>query len=64
MCNWVLNPSGNPNSFVEVDLVQEHMNYWIKVSHRPSSKRNRGSLIKLLHSYFTKLMGPTQHGNG
>ncbi|PPQ87507.1 hypothetical protein CVT24_010731, partial [Panaeolus cyanescens] len=28
--NWLLNPSGKPNSFVEVDLVQEHMNYWIK----------------------------------
>ncbi|KAJ7573000.1 hypothetical protein C8J56DRAFT_1008478 [Mycena floridula] len=28
--NWILFPSGNPNSGVEVDLVQEHMNYWIK----------------------------------
>ncbi|KAH7906548.1 hypothetical protein BJ138DRAFT_1137935 [Hygrophoropsis aurantiaca] len=28
--NWLLNPSGKRNSFVEVDLVQEHMNYWIK----------------------------------
>ncbi|KAH7917112.1 hypothetical protein BV22DRAFT_983924, partial [Leucogyrophana mollusca] len=32
MNNWLLNPTGRPNSFVEVDLVQEHMNYWIKVS--------------------------------
>ncbi|KAJ7576490.1 hypothetical protein C8J56DRAFT_900002 [Mycena floridula] len=29
--NWLLCLSGNPNSFMEVDLVQEHMNYWIKV---------------------------------
>lgn len=29
--NWLLNPTGGPNSFVEVDLVQEHFNYWIKV---------------------------------
>ncbi|KAJ7599782.1 hypothetical protein C8J56DRAFT_999560 [Mycena floridula] len=28
--NWLLCPSGNPRSFVEVDLVQEHMNFWIK----------------------------------
>ncbi|KAF9562900.1 hypothetical protein CPC08DRAFT_633541 [Agrocybe pediades] len=30
--NWLLNPTGKPNSWVEVDLVQEHLNYWIKVS--------------------------------
>ncbi|KZP05647.1 hypothetical protein FIBSPDRAFT_703872, partial [Athelia psychrophila] len=29
--NWLLNPTGRPNSWVEVDLMQEHMNYWIKV---------------------------------
>ncbi|KAH7907965.1 hypothetical protein BJ138DRAFT_1013701 [Hygrophoropsis aurantiaca] len=28
--NWLLNPTGRPNSFVEVDLMQEHMNFWIK----------------------------------
>ncbi|KAE9387375.1 hypothetical protein BT96DRAFT_1080381 [Gymnopus androsaceus JB14] len=28
--NWLLNPSGHPNSWVEVDLAQEHMNFWIK----------------------------------
>jgi hypothetical protein len=29
--NWLVNPTGNPNSWVEVDLMQEHMNFWIKV---------------------------------
>ncbi|KAJ6601568.1 hypothetical protein B0H10DRAFT_2082155 [Mycena sp. CBHHK59/15] len=29
--NWLLNPTGKPNSFVEIDLVQEHLNFWIKV---------------------------------
>ncbi|KAK7021950.1 hypothetical protein VNI00_017129 [Paramarasmius palmivorus] len=28
--NWLLNPTGRPNSWVEVDLVQEHFNFWIK----------------------------------
>ncbi|KII93222.1 hypothetical protein PLICRDRAFT_100248 [Plicaturopsis crispa FD-325 SS-3] len=28
--NWLLNPTGRPNAWVEVDLMQEHMNYWIK----------------------------------
>ncbi|KAK1216531.1 hypothetical protein PQX77_020826 [Marasmius sp. AFHP31] len=28
--NWLLNLQGTEDSFVEVDLVQEHLNYWIK----------------------------------
>ena len=30
--NWLLNPTGNPDSWVELNLVQEHLNYWIKVT--------------------------------
>ena len=30
--NWLLNPKGKPNAFVKIDLVQEHLNFWIKVS--------------------------------
>lgn len=30
--NWVINPTGHPNSHVELDLVQEHLIFWIKVS--------------------------------
>ncbi|TFK19907.1 hypothetical protein FA15DRAFT_600668 [Coprinopsis marcescibilis] len=29
--NWLLNPTGKENSFIKVDLMQEHMNYWIKL---------------------------------
>ncbi|KAF8153776.1 hypothetical protein B0H34DRAFT_753214 [Crassisporium funariophilum] len=32
--NWLVNPSGMPNSWVEVDLMQEHMNFWIKNFYR------------------------------
>ncbi|KAJ6469072.1 hypothetical protein C8R47DRAFT_1151103 [Mycena vitilis] len=28
--NWLLNPTGKANCFVEIDLVQEHLNFWIK----------------------------------
>ncbi|KAJ7222700.1 hypothetical protein C8J57DRAFT_1440284 [Mycena rebaudengoi] len=28
--NWLANPQGKAASFVEIDLVQEHLNYWIK----------------------------------
>lgn len=39
MKNWLVNPTGKPNSWVPVDLLQEHMNFWIKVnlSHEFSS---------------------------
>ncbi|KAJ7625927.1 hypothetical protein FB45DRAFT_922649 [Roridomyces roridus] len=28
--NWLANPQGKRNAFVEIDLVQEHLNFWIK----------------------------------
>jgi hypothetical protein len=34
MKNWLLNPSGLPNRFVEMDLVQEHLNLRVKVQTR------------------------------
>ncbi|CAA7269639.1 unnamed protein product [Cyclocybe aegerita] len=32
--NWLISPTGNPNSWIEVDLMQEHMNFWIKNFYR------------------------------
>jgi hypothetical protein len=29
--NWLLNPTGGRQNFVEADLMQEHFNFWIKV---------------------------------
>ncbi|PBK59872.1 hypothetical protein ARMSODRAFT_1027068 [Armillaria solidipes] len=29
--NWLVNTTGQSYAFVEVDLMQEHMNYWIKL---------------------------------
>ncbi|KDQ32258.1 hypothetical protein PLEOSDRAFT_1034860 [Pleurotus ostreatus PC15] len=28
--NWLINPSGKDNAFIEIDLLQEHLNFWIK----------------------------------
>ncbi|KAL1733993.1 hypothetical protein EV714DRAFT_234465 [Schizophyllum commune] len=28
--NWLVNTTGRPNGFLEVDRLQEHLNYWIK----------------------------------
>ncbi|KAF8189330.1 hypothetical protein BJ912DRAFT_967209 [Pholiota molesta] len=32
--NWLLNTTGNPNSFCEFDLTQEHLNFWIKNAYK------------------------------
>ncbi|KAL1948717.1 hypothetical protein VTO73DRAFT_10523 [Trametes versicolor] len=32
--NWLVNPTGKPNAWVEVDLMQEHLNYWIKTIYK------------------------------
>lgn len=29
--NWLVNLTGKPNSFKEVDLMGEHLNFWAKV---------------------------------
>ncbi|KAJ7328981.1 hypothetical protein DFH08DRAFT_815726 [Mycena albidolilacea] len=28
--NWLANPQGKCNGFIEIDLVQKHLNFWIK----------------------------------
>ncbi|KAJ7826153.1 hypothetical protein B0H13DRAFT_1918256 [Mycena leptocephala] len=35
--NWLLCPTGKANVFVEVDLVQEHLNLWIKKIYKADS---------------------------
>ncbi|EJF61026.1 hypothetical protein DICSQDRAFT_41746, partial [Dichomitus squalens LYAD-421 SS1] len=32
--NWLVNPTGKPDAWVPVDLLQEHMNFWIKVIYK------------------------------
>ncbi|KAK7692084.1 hypothetical protein QCA50_005491 [Cerrena zonata] len=32
--NWLVNPTGKPNANVPVDLLQEHINYWVKVVYK------------------------------
>ena len=33
--NWLINPTGKPNAWVPIDLLQEHMNFWVKVWSNP-----------------------------
>ncbi|KAK1216820.1 hypothetical protein PQX77_020553 [Marasmius sp. AFHP31] len=32
--NWLVNTTGKENRFLEADLLQEHLNYWIKVFYK------------------------------
>lgn len=32
--NWLVNPTGSENGFVEIDLMQEHNNFWIKTFYK------------------------------
>ncbi|TCD65951.1 hypothetical protein EIP91_001981 [Steccherinum ochraceum] len=32
--NWLVNTTGKPDGFLPVDLLQEHLNYWIKIIYR------------------------------
>lgn len=59
--NWMLNTRGLPNSFVEVDLVQEHMNFWIKVC---VSVALILTCSDIDYRDSTKLTAATRHGNG
>ena len=31
LMNWLANLSGRPDGFKELDLLQEHQNFWLKV---------------------------------
>ena len=59
MNNWLLNPTGKPNSFVEIDLMQEHLNYWIKVGFdKIKNYVANNRLLGLLQSaWFKRILG-------
>jgi hypothetical protein len=59
--NWFLNPTGKPFSWVEVDLMQEHMNFWIKVR---GSLRPARHIPLTTHVLFTRPMTVLHPGNG
>ncbi|KAJ7590258.1 hypothetical protein C8J56DRAFT_1048420 [Mycena floridula] len=50
--NWLLCPSGNPKSFIEVDLIQEHMNYWIKSYYKAYGSNASWEWLALIAAYI------------
>ncbi|KAF8148870.1 hypothetical protein B0H34DRAFT_679539 [Crassisporium funariophilum] len=49
--NWLLNSTGRENMFVEIDLVQEHLNFWIKLLH----SRNSSNPIAEFNQEFNRM---------
>ncbi|KAJ7816351.1 hypothetical protein B0H14DRAFT_2374659, partial [Mycena olivaceomarginata] len=67
--NWLLNPTGNPFSWIEVDLMQEHKNYWIKTIYQAHGSRSWEwlemvssciSVLRRLSTMITKVLGSDQ----
>ncbi|EDR00314.1 uncharacterized protein LACBIDRAFT_314453 [Laccaria bicolor S238N-H82] len=46
--NWLLNPTGKANTFVEIDLVQEHLNFWIKKVYKADSDGHSWDWLSLV----------------
>ncbi|KAF6743049.1 hypothetical protein DFP72DRAFT_859600 [Ephemerocybe angulata] len=53
--NWLLNPTGRPNAFVEVDLVQEHMNFWIKTFYKAHGSNATWEWLEMISPCVTAL---------
>ncbi|KAJ7807573.1 hypothetical protein B0H14DRAFT_3091231 [Mycena olivaceomarginata] len=68
--NWLVNPTGNPFSWVEVDLMQEHMNFWIKTIYQAHGSSASWewlgmispciSVLRRLSTMITKALGSDQ----
>ncbi|KAF8064912.1 hypothetical protein FPV67DRAFT_1608385 [Lyophyllum atratum] len=53
--NWLLNPTGKPNAFVEMDLVQEHLNFWIKSYYKAHGSNASWDWLELVAPCVTAL---------
>ncbi|KAJ7613568.1 hypothetical protein FB45DRAFT_759167 [Roridomyces roridus] len=62
--NWLVNTTGNPNSFLEGDLLQEHMNYWIKNYYRAHGSNSSWDWMEMLAPCVIVLRDLTRSLNG
>ncbi|KAJ7082950.1 hypothetical protein B0H15DRAFT_803079 [Mycena belliarum] len=46
--NWLANPQGKANCFVEIDLVQEHLNFWIKKIYKVDGEGHSWEWLSLI----------------
>ncbi|KAK0235252.1 hypothetical protein EDD85DRAFT_954792 [Armillaria nabsnona] len=48
MMNWLANLTSKPNGFKEMDLLQEHQNFWLKVIYSGSSTKRSWKWISMI----------------
>ncbi|KAH9912304.1 uncharacterized protein BXZ73DRAFT_107508 [Epithele typhae] len=53
--NWLVNPTGKPNSWVPVDLLQEHMNLWIKSIYKAQGSNASWDWLSMVSPCVTAL---------
>ncbi|KAI0349084.1 hypothetical protein OH77DRAFT_1525930 [Trametes cingulata] len=61
--NWLVNPSGKPNSWVPVDLLQEHINFWIKVIYKAQGGNASWEWLEMISPTIYDLPPTPRSGN-
>ncbi|KAJ7809892.1 hypothetical protein B0H14DRAFT_2864831 [Mycena olivaceomarginata] len=56
--NWLANPQGKVKSFVEIDLVQEHLNFWIKKIYKADGAGHSWDWLSLISPCGSKHATP------
>ncbi|KAF7321739.1 hypothetical protein MKEN_00695600 [Mycena kentingensis (nom. inval.)] len=62
--NWLVNTTGHPNSFLEGDLLQEHMNFWIKTFYRAHGSNASWAWLEMVAPCVVVLRNLTRSLNG
>ncbi|KAI8971036.1 hypothetical protein BD414DRAFT_426749, partial [Trametes punicea] len=63
MQNWLVNPTGKPNAWVEVDLMQEHLNFWIKTIYKVHGSNASWEWLTLISPRVNILRQPVTQVN-
>ncbi|KAL1753879.1 hypothetical protein FB107DRAFT_216807 [Schizophyllum commune] len=61
--NWLQNPTGKPNAFVEIDLIQEHLNYWIKRIYKADGDGHSWTWLAMITPTISILRSLANHVN-
>ncbi|KAJ7690933.1 hypothetical protein B0H14DRAFT_3532118 [Mycena olivaceomarginata] len=61
--NWLANPQGKLNSFVEIDLVQEHLNFWIKKIYKADGDGHSWDWLALISPLYLGARQGSKHAS-
>ncbi|KAE9390679.1 hypothetical protein BT96DRAFT_1063542 [Gymnopus androsaceus JB14] len=58
--NWLVNLTGKPNSFKEIDLLQEHQNFWAKVIYNAKGSNRSWDWLSMITVCIQELRNAMQ----